>query len=168
MSSEKFINLIMGLGCIKALILDGNAMSGKLKKSSEDMSFSLSRWFRRISSNAPSLAIISIVGVAYAIFMFGGGLYTLINHPAVSFYNPQTNQFLFLYPDISNQWVSDTVISAMLYALGFVGLLFVYRSAKSAYKPRQAYMMLIIGVTLLLISYVFLEGAINFKQYYRG
>src|SRR5512140_1369606 len=99
----------------------GTRMSGKLKKSSEDMSFSLSRWFRRISSNAPSLAMISIVGVAYAIFVLGGGLYTLINHPAVSFYNPNTGQFLFLYPDVSNQWVSDTVISVMLYALGFTG-----------------------------------------------
>jgi hypothetical protein len=146
----------------------GIRMSGKLKKSSEDMSFSLSRWFRRISSNAPSLAMISIVGVAYAIFIFGGGLYTLINHPAVSFYNGNTGQFIFLYPDVSNQWVSDTVISVMLYALGFAGLLFVYQSTKNAYKPRQAYMMLVIGVTLLLISYVFLEGAINFKQTYRG
>ena len=143
-------------------------MSGKLKKSSENMTFSLSRWFQRLSSHAPSLAIISIIGVAYAIFIFGGGLYTLINRPAVSFYNPNTGQFLFLYPDISNQWVADTAISAVLYALGFFGLLFVYQSTKNAYKPRQAYMMLIIGVTLLLISYVFLEGAINFKQTYRG
>jgi hypothetical protein len=50
-----------------------------------------------------------------------------------------------------------------LYALGFVGLLMIYQSTKSAYKPRQAYMMLIIGVTFILLAYIFLEGAINFK-----
>ena len=51
----------------------------------------------------------------------------------------------------------------MLYAIGFAGLLAVYQSTKYAYKPRQAYMMLIIGVTLLLLAYIFLEDAILIK-----
>ena len=136
----------------------------KLKKSSSNMSFSLSRWFRRLSANAPILTIITVVGVAYAIFIFSGGLYTLIDRPQPSYYNSNTGAFYFLYPSISDQFVADTVIAVALYALGFAGLLTIYQSTKSAYKPRQAYMMLIIGVTLLLISYVFLEGAINFKQ----
>ena len=137
-------------------------MSEKLKKSSSSMSFSLSRWFRRISTNAPSVAIISIVGLSYAIFILGGGLFTLITHPAPSAY--VNNKFYFLYPNISSQFISDTVISVILYALGFVGLFTIYQSSKSAYKPRQAYMMLVIGVTLLLIAYIFLEGAISFKS----
>jgi hypothetical protein len=51
----------------------------------------------------------------------------------------------------------------MLYVIGFVGLLAVYQSTKYAYKPRQAYMTLIIGVALLLIAYIFLEDAILIK-----
>jgi hypothetical protein len=39
----------------------------------------------------------------------------------------------------------------------------VYQSSKSAYKPRQAYMMLVVGVTFLLLAYLFLEGSIGFK-----
>jgi hypothetical protein len=136
-------------------------MSNKIKKSSSNMSFSLSRWFRKISSSAPSLTLITIVGISYAIFIFGGGLYTLISHPLPSAY--VNGRFYFLYPDISNQFISDTVVSVILYALGFVGLLMIYQSTKSAYKPRQAYMMLIIGVTFILLAYIFLEGAINFK-----
>jgi hypothetical protein len=136
-------------------------MTSKIKKSSSDMSFSLSRWFRRISTNAPSAFIITAVGISYAIFLFGGGLYTLINHPAPSAY--YNGQFYFLYPNISSQFVSDTIISVTLYALGFVGLLSIYQSTKSAYKPRQAYMLLVIGVALLLLAYVFLEGSIKFK-----
>jgi hypothetical protein len=139
----------------------GLKMTSKLKKSSDNLSFSLSRWFRRVSTHAPSAALITIVGISYAIFLFGGGLYTLINHPMPSAYVSGT--FYFLYPDLSYQFVADTLISVTLYALGFVGLLFVYQSSKSAYKPRQAYMMLIIGVTLLLLSYLFLEGSISFK-----
>lgn len=136
-------------------------MSSKLKKSSTSMSFSLSRWFKRISTGVPTLALTTIVGLAYSIFIFGGGLFTLINHPSPSAY--YNGKFYFLYPSLSSQFISDTAVSVILYALGFVGLLMIYQSSKNAYKPRQAYLILIIGVTFLLLSYVFLEGSIAFK-----
>jgi hypothetical protein len=136
-------------------------MTSKLKKNSESMSFSLSRWFRKFTQNTPTAALVTVVGIFYAMFIFGGGLYTLINHPQPSAY--VNNQFYFLYPDISSQFISDTLISVTLYVLGFMGLLAIYQSSKSAYKPRQAYMLLIVGVALLLLSYVFLEGSISFK-----
>ena len=133
----------------------------KIKKSSSSLSFSLSRWFRRATTNAPTFGILSIAAVAYAIFIFGGGVFTIINHPQVSAY--YNGNFYFLYPSISSQFVSDTFVSVMLYGLGFAGLFVIYQSSKSAYKPRQAYMMLVIGVALLFLSYIFLEGAISFK-----
>lgn len=136
-------------------------MTSKLKKGSEDMSFSLSRWFRKTTQHAPTAFIVTAIGLFYVMFLFGGGLYTLINHPQPSAY--VNGQFYFLYPDISNQFVSDTLISVTLYVLGFAGLLAIYQSTKSAYKPRQAYMLLIIGVALLLLSFVFLEGSVSFK-----
>jgi hypothetical protein len=137
-------------------------MSSKIKKSSSSVSFSLSRWFRKISTAAPSSLIITVVGISYAMFIFGGGLYTLISHPLPSAY--YNGKFYFLYPSISSQFISDTVVSMILYALGFIGLFIIYQSTKSAYKPRQAYMMLVIGVTFLLLAYIFLEGAISLKS----
>jgi hypothetical protein len=135
-------------------------MSGKIKKSSENLSFSLSRWFRRIST-APITAIVTFVGISYAIFLFGGGLYTLINQPIPAY--PTQSGYMFLYPDLSEQFGADTIVSVFLYTLGFAGLLTIYRSAKSTSNPRQAYMMLIVGVTLLLLAYIFLESAIITK-----
>ena len=137
-------------------------MSNKIKKSSENLSFSLSRWFRKMS-NAPTTAIITIVGLSYAVFLFGGGLYTLINQPVSAYYNPNTQQFYFLYPDLSEQFGADTVISVALYSLGFIGLLTIYQSTKSANKPRQAYMLLIVGVALLLLAYIFIESSMIIK-----
>lgn len=136
-------------------------MSSKIKKSSSSVSFSLSRWFRKISTSASSTLIITAVGISYALFIFGGGLYTLITRPLPSAY--VSGRFYFLYPSLSSQFISDTVVSVILYALGFAGLLIIYQSTKSAYKPRQAYMMIVIGVTFLLLAYIFLEGAIAFK-----
>jgi len=138
-------------------------LSSKIKKRSSDVSFSLSRWFQRISTTTPTAMILTIIGVAYSVFLFSGGLYMLITHPAPAYLGQSV--IYFLYPSTSGQFVSDTIIAGILYALGFVGLLAIYQSTKSAYKPRQAYMLLIIGVTFLLLSYIFLEGAISFKEH---
>ncbi len=137
-------------------------MSKKVKKQASSMSFSLSRWFRRISSSKPSAATFTIVVVTFAVFLFGGGLLTIITQPPVAFYTQQ-GRFLFLYPSIDGQFVMDTFLSAFLYALGLVGLLLIYRSTKSAFKPRQAYMAMIVGVSLVLLAYIFLEGSILSK-----
>ena len=136
-------------------------MSQKIKKRTSSMSFSMSRWFRRVSTAKPSTFIISAVIISYAIFLFGGGLFTIITHPLPAVY--YNSRFYFLYPDLSSQFISDTVISAMLYAVGFIGLLAIYQSTKYAYKPRQAYIMLVVGVTLLLLAYIFLEDSILIK-----
>jgi hypothetical protein len=136
-------------------------VSKKVKRRATSTSFSLSQLFRRISTTKPSSFAVSVIVIAYAIFLFGGGLYTLISHPLPAYYTGQT--FIFLYPSLGDQFISDTVISVMLYTIGFIGLLAIYQSTKYAYKPRQAYMMLVIGVTLLLLAYIFLEDAILIK-----
>ena len=125
------------------------------------MSFSLSRWFRRISTAKPSAFIVSLVAVVSAVFFFSGGLYTIIVQPLPAVYYGQ--RFYFIYPELGYQFISDTVIAAMLYVIGFIGVLAIYQSTKYAYKPRQAYMMLVVGVTLLLMAYIFLEDLIQIK-----
>ncbi|MCW4045577.1 MAG: hypothetical protein NWE94_08695 [Candidatus Bathyarchaeota archaeon] len=137
-------------------------MAKKVKKQTAQVPFSLSRWFRKISTTQPSSFAVTIIVLAAAIFLFGGGLYTITAENILpSAY--VSGRFYFLYPELSNQFISDTVISTLLYAMGFIGILAIYQSTKHAYKPRQAYMMLIIGVTLLFLAYLFLEGAINIK-----
>jgi hypothetical protein len=137
-------------------------MAKKFKKQGSSTSFSLRRWFEKISSTKPSSLIISIIVIGYAVFLFGGGLFTVISSPLPSYYI-EGSGFMFIYPELSQQFVADTIISVMLYAIGFVGLLTIYQSTKYAYNPRQAYMMLVIGVTLLLLAYIFLEDAILIK-----
>ena len=137
-------------------------MAKKFKKQTSSMSFSISSWFDKLSSAKPSSLIISIAIIGYAIFLFGGGLYTIISSPLPSFYI-EGSGFIFIYPELGQQFIADTVIAVMLYAIGFVGLLSIYQSTKYAYKPRQAYMMLVIGVTLLLLAYIFLEESILIK-----
>jgi hypothetical protein len=136
-------------------------MSNKVKKQASSLSFSLSKWFRKISTAKPSTFLTTILLMGVAIFLFGGGLYDIIVQPLPSIYYQQ--KFYFLYPELSQQFLFDTVLSAVLYVVGFIGLLSIYQSSKHAYNPRQAYMTLIIGATLLILAYIFLEYFIRLK-----
>jgi hypothetical protein len=136
-------------------------MSDKVKKQASGLSFSLSQWFSRISTMKPSSVLITIVVLGVAIFLFAGGVYDIINQPLPAVY--YNSRFYFLYPSLSEQFVFDTVVSGILYVLGFVGLLAIYQSSKHAYNQRQAYMTMIIGATLLLIAYLFIEYFVRLK-----
>lgn len=137
-------------------------MSQKVKKKVSSMSFSMNRFYRRISTARPSTFIFSVIAIAVAVFLFGGGLYNIIMKPYPAVYM-QGKGFLFLYPHLSEQFVTDSLVAIILYSLGIFGLIALYQSTKYAYKPRQAYMMFLVGVVLLLIAYVFLEATIRIK-----
>ncbi len=136
-------------------------MSDKAKKQASSMSFTISRWFERISTMRPSTVIVTIAVLGVAVFLFGGGIYDIVNKPLPAVY--YNNQFYFLYPSLADQFVFDTVIAAILFVFGFIGLLTVYQSSRHAYSPRQAYMTLIVGSVLILLAYIFLEYFIRIK-----
>lgn len=136
-------------------------MSKTVKKSVSSLSFSLNKLYRTISTSRPSNLIVPLLSIGFAVFLFGGGLYDIIVQPLPAVY--YGGRFLFLYPQLSEQFISDSIVSMTVYALGVIGLLAMYQSTKYVYKPRQAYMMMIIGVVLLLLAYIFLEATIQLK-----
>jgi hypothetical protein len=136
-------------------------MSLKVKKRISSISYSMNRLYKRISTAKPSTLALSVMAVAFAVFLLGGGLYDIIMKPLPAVY--YGGRFIFLYPQLSEQFVTDSIIATILYSLGVIGLISIYQSTKYAYKPRQAYMMFLVGVTLLLIAYIFLEAIIKSK-----
>jgi hypothetical protein len=136
-------------------------MARTVKKSISSLSFSLSKLYRTISTARPSNLVIPLLSIALAVFLFGGGLYDLILKPLPAVYYSGT--FLFLYPSLSDQFISDSIVAMTTYSLGIVGLLAVYQSTKYVYKPRQAYMMLLMGMALVMLAYVILEASLHFK-----
>ncbi len=135
-------------------------MSHKVKRQKSSMASPFERWVNKISNIRLTASSITIIVISYAIFLFGGGLFTII----VPIFPPYiNNNFLFIYPELASQFISDTLISVTLYVMGFVGLLALYQSTKYAYKPRQAYMTAIAGVALLLLAYIGLEIILAIK-----
>ena len=136
-------------------------MSDKAKKQASEFSFSLSRWFRRVSTMKPSNLLFTIIIMSGSVLLLGGIVYDVVIQPLPAVY--VNNRFYFLYPQLNEQFIFDTVVSGILYVAGFIGLLAIYQSARNAYNPRQAYMTMIVGATLVLISYIFLEYFIRLK-----
>ncbi|MGD8564950.1 MAG: hypothetical protein PVF96_01210 [Candidatus Bathyarchaeota archaeon] len=136
-------------------------MSRKIKKRVSSLSYSFNRLYERISNIKPSATFLSIVVIAVAIFLFGGGLYNLVRRPLPAAYSG--GSFIFLYPQLSEQFITDSIIATILYSLGIIGVIAMYLSTRYAYKPRQAYLVFIMGVALLFIAYIFLEAALQIK-----
>lgn len=137
-------------------------MSNKVKNQAS-LPFSLSRWFRKISTMQPSSLLITIIVMGVAVLLFSGIVYDIVNQPDPAFYTGQ--RFYFIYPSLGEQFLFDTVIAATLYVVGLIGLLALHQSSKHAFNPRQAYMTLTIGVTLVALSYLFLEYVIYAKMH---
>ena len=136
-------------------------MSRTVKKKISSMSYSLNGLYRKISTMKPSTLILSIITIAIAIFLFGGGVYDLTVKPYPAVYSQ--GRFILVNPYLSEQFIADSIAAIILYSLGTVGLIAIYQSTKYAYKPRQAYMMAIVGIVFLLLAYIFLEVAIQQK-----
>jgi hypothetical protein len=136
-------------------------MSQKVKKKVSSMPYSLNRLYRRITTAKPSTFILSAIAIGIAVFLFGGGLYDLIVKPYPAVY--YGGRFVLVDPRLSEQFIADSIVAIALYSFGIIGLLVIYQSTKYAYKPRQAYMMFLIGAILLMLAYIFLEMAIRLK-----
>jgi hypothetical protein len=121
----------------------------------------MNRFYRRLSTTKPSTMMLAVLAIGAAVFLFGGGLYDIIMRPLPAVY--YGGRFIFLYPQLSEQFITDSIIAFTLYSLGIIGLVTMYQSTKYHFKPRQAYMMLITGVALLFLAYIFLEVTIQVK-----
>lgn len=135
-------------------------MSRRAKRMASSMSYSLRKFYRQLSVVKPSNVVLAAIVIAVAIFLFGGGLYLIIVKPYPAVY--YGGRFLFVYPQLSEQWVSDSLIAMTLFAFGVVGLLLIYQSTKYAYNPRQAYLVFMVGAALLLIAYISVEAIMHY------
>jgi hypothetical protein len=124
--------------------------------------FAVRKAYRKILTAKPSVFVVAITVVAVSLFLLGGGVYDFIAQPLPAYSYGQT--ILFFYPfTLSGQAIIESIGVMIAYAMGFAGLLLLYQSTKYAYKPRQAYMMLLVGVVLIVIAYFYVEGLLSSK-----
>ena len=128
-------------------------------RSFESLSFRARRLYRRIVTAKPSVFAVAAIIAGVSIFFLGGGVYDILERPLIAI--PLGTQILFFYPGtINEQTILDSAFSMVTYFFGLLGLLLMYQSTKYAYRPRQAYMLLLIGVAFVVIAYFSIENLI--------
>lgn len=118
--------------------------------------------YQKIVTTKPSIYVMAGIIVALSIFLLGGGVFDILEKPLVAI--PLGSKILFFYPGITNQSILDSGIAMLTYFFGAVGILLMYQSTKYAFKARQAYILLLLGVVFILMAYVIMENLIWFKM----
>jgi len=132
-------------------------MSKWFRKRISSLAFSLQKTYWKIVTAKPSIFVVAAAVVAVSLFLLGGGIYDILLQPIVAIV-ASGGRIITFYPfGLTEQFLSESVIIMVYYALGVVGFLIAYRSTKYAYNPRQAYRFLLIGCALLIVAYVLVE-----------
>jgi hypothetical protein len=126
-------------------------MSGSL----ESIIFSMRKAYQRLVRARPSFYLLAIIVSAISIFFFGGGIYDLLVRPPPALSSSGTT--FFYYPGLQGQLLPESLVAMFLFAVGFIGFFVIYMSTKYAYKPRQAFLLLMCGAVFIIIAYVFAE-----------
>jgi hypothetical protein len=105
---------------------------------------------RRIKPSTTASIIVVLVLVG---FILAGGIYDILEHP-ISLLPTATSYSVLIRGTLGQQTLNESLIAAFLYMLGFVGLYMLLRSTRYAYRPRNAYLLLILGtITVLLVVF---------------
>jgi hypothetical protein len=116
--------------------------------------------FPRISSLKPSNSIIVLIILTLSIFILGGGVYDIMEQPLAVLPTPGNPGY---YPDITHQFLTESISFIFFLIIGISGGYISYRSTRYAYRPREAKMFLAIGVLMLFVAIVGSELALQTK-----
>ncbi len=137
-------------------------MVSRFKTRFSSLGFRLRRALRKIATAKPSIFVVASVIVATTVFLLGGGVYDLLAEAIIAF--PTGRRILFFYPySVHEQAVLESLLVMISYVMGFFGVFLMYQSTKYAYKPRQAYMLLLTGVICLILAYIYIENLLYSK-----
>jgi len=126
------------------------------------LGFTLRKTYEKVTTARPSVFLVAAMVAGLSIFLLGGGIYDILERPLVGI--PLGRRILFFYPGtLSEQTVLDSLFAMTSYFFGVLGILLMYQSTKYAYRPRQAFMLLLIGAVFFLMAYLLMENLVYIK-----
>lgn len=134
-------------------------MTRRIKRNLASLSYMLQKAYWKIVTAKPSVFVFAVVMIAASVFLLGGGLYDILEQPLFAIFL-QEGRFIGVYPyALNEQLLAESIFVILVYAIGVAGFLLIYQGTKYAYRPRQAYMFLLIGTTFIIVAYIAVEFA---------
>jgi len=135
-------------------------MASWIKRRMSSLAFSIQKAYWKMVTAKPSIFVIAALAVAASIFLLGGGVYDLLEKPLVAIIS-SGGRIIVYYPyALNEQFLVESMIIMITYAMGVVGLILTYQSTKYVYRPRQAFILLLVGCVLIVVSYIFAEQSL--------
>jgi hypothetical protein len=106
----------------------------------------------------PSTTVMIVAVLVFVGFVLAGGIYDILERP-ISLLPSATGYSVVIQGTLGEQTLNESLIAAFLYMLGLGGLYMLLRSTRFAYRPRNAYLLLILG-TLMVLIVVFYSNAL--------
>jgi len=135
-------------------------MARQLRRRFSSFAFSMQKAYWKMVTAKPSIFVTAVLVVAASIFLLGGGVYDILEKPLFAIV-ASGGRIITYYPyQLNEQFLVESIIVMILYAIGVVGLLLTYQSTKYAYSSRQAYRLLLVGCVLIVVAYIFIERSL--------
>lgn len=124
--------------------------------------------YAKITGYRPSRFLIAAIVTGLSIFLLGGGIYDIFMKPLVVL-PVGAGRFLAYVPyRINDQLLVGSIGVMILYVLGSLGLILIYYSTRRMhYNPRHASILMGIGTSLLLISFIIVESILFWIMHYQ-
>jgi len=110
----------------------------------------------------PSTTLLVVAMIVFSVFILAGGIFDILEKPLALL--PKGSGWTFLYSgSIHIQTLNESILAGLLYFLGVLGLYLLLRSTRLVYNPRQAYLMLILGLMVTLIAVFYCTSFLSSK-----
>lgn len=110
----------------------------------------------------PSTTLLVFAMIFFVVFILAGGVFDILEKPLALL--PKGSGWTFVYQgSISVQTLNESILAALLYSLGLLGLYLLLRSTRQVYNPRQAYITLILGLMVTLIAVYYCTSFLSSK-----
>ena len=130
----------------------------KIQRAMGNLGYSMRIFRRPTARRKPSTTLLLILVLGFMGFILAGGIYDILEHP-ISLLPTTTGYSVLIKGTLGQQTLNESLIAAFLYMLGLGGLYMLLRSTRFAYRPRNAYLLLILG-TLTVLLVVFYSNAL--------
>jgi hypothetical protein len=125
----------------------------RLRRSFSNLGYTLKGFSGPATRRKPSTTLAVILVVGFLGFILAGGIYDILEHP-ITLLPTAGGYSVLIKGTLGQQTVNESLIAAFLYFLGLGGLYMLLRSTRYAYRPRNAYLLLILGtITVLLVVF---------------
>lgn len=134
-------------------------MARRVKRNLSSLSYTLQRTYWKIVTAKPSILVFAVAVIAVSVFLLGGGVYDLLEKPFFAIFLPGGRMIAVQPYSLNEQLLAESIFVMLVYAIGAGGFLLTYQSTKYAYRPRQAFMFLLLGIIFIVIAYIAVEYA---------